>query len=183
MPSHMQSREPQEHANRRPRLRPRAPMRNRLASLLTLRRTRVVPLLALLLFGFGPCGRMPGGELSGTAPDGIVLDWGFVNRTPGTCALEVRPDNPHSVTVNCMSANSRLYVGCTECTGKTWSAAALADPRGRILVGETLYRVSLTRITAREEIAAAWSARARKYGQDPLAPLPEDYWLFHLQSR
>lgn len=147
------------------------------------RHARVVPLLALLLVGFGPCGRIPGTDLEGKRPKGAVLDWGFVNREPGTCALEVRPERPHSVTVNCMSANTRLYVGCTDCSGKTWSNAALADPRGRILIGDTLYPVTLTRITAQGEIDAAWSARATKYGQDPTAPQPPDYWLFHLQSR
>ena len=145
-------------------------------------RTSSVSLLALGLLAVGPCGPIPGGRLSGEESTTAPADWSIANDV-AHCAVEVRPDSPRSVTVNCMSWQGRLFVSCSECEPKTWSSYAVEDPRGRIQIGEDLYPVSLTRITDPAELDSVWRARATKVGEENAEPRPSDWWTFELTSR
>ncbi|MEM9176555.1 MAG: hypothetical protein AAGC67_15130 [Myxococcota bacterium] len=141
-------------------------------------------LCLLLLFpalGFGPCGPIPGGALAGSTTERRVDDWTFVNDL-STCAVEVRPDDPRSVTVNCMAYEGRLFVSCSRCEGKTWSAIALRETRGRVRVGDEVHAVALERVLDPALLDAVWAARLAKLGDDP-APRPEGWWTFELASR
>ena len=138
--------------------------------------------LAATCLGIGPCGPIPGGALSGDPVDAAVRDWSFANHVP-RCAVEVRPDSPHSVTVNCMSREKRLFVSCSKCAGKRWSDYVLEDPRGRIRIGENVYPVALRRVEAPPELDLVWQARAAKIGEDAPGPRPEGWWTFELTSR
>lgn len=137
-------------------------------------------LTVLLLLGIGPCGRLPGGKLLGEEDANPVADWSFVNEA-GLCALQVNPAGPHSVTVNCMAWQGRLFVSCSRCEGKTWSTFALQDPRGRIKIAERVHPVRMARVRAPELLDAAWGARAAKLGTAP-APRPDHWWTFELSS-
>ncbi len=145
--------------------------------------TRLAALLALAVasLGVGPCGPIAGGSLSGNHVDRAVDDWSFVNQV-GTCAVEVRPDSPHSVTVNCMAWRGELFVSCSECDGKRWSGYALEDPAGRIRIGDEVYAVTLRRVEEPERLDAVWRARAAKLGEDESTPRPEHWWSFQLSS-
>ncbi len=79
---------------------------------------RRVPILLLLplsfaLLGLGPCGPIPGGALRGQPATEPVGDWAIANEVP-RCELEVRPEAPRSMTVNCMSWAGRLFVSCSQ---------------------------------------------------------------------
>lgn len=145
-----------------------------------------LPLSAILLAGctlaLGPCGPIPGGRLSGTEATTPPDDWSIADGVP-RCAVEVRPDSPHSVTVNCMSWQGRLFVSCSECEPKTWSSYALQDPRGRVRVGDAVYPVSLKRIEDPAELDAVWQARAQKIGDEEAGPRPSEWWTFELSAR
>ncbi len=143
----------------------------------------VIPIAAAALatLGLGPCGPIPGGALSGSERGGVIDDWSFANEAP-RCAVEVRPSDPHSVTVNCMSWKSRLFVSCSDCAGKTWSRYAVDDPRGRIRIGESVYPVLLTRVEDSSVLDSVWRARATKLGEKASAR-PEGWWAFELRSR
>ena len=130
----------------------------------------------------GPCGPIAGGALSGNAVDGAVDDWSFVNQVP-RCAVEVRSEDPHSVTVNCMSWQGELFVSCSDCDGKRWSGYALDDPAGRIRIGDDVYPVTLKRVEEPARLDAVWKARAAKLGKEESAPRPEGWWTFQLTSR
>ncbi len=138
-------------------------------------------LLFPLVLGIGPCGRLPGGKLFGNEATQPVADWSFVNDA-GLCALEVNPEGPHSVTLNCMSWAGRLFVSCSHCQGKTWSSYVLQNPAGRIEIGDRIYPVSLARLQAPTLLDEVWVARANKVGVDP-SPRPNHWWSFELSSR
>ena len=123
-----------------------------------------------------------GGSLSGEVVTAPVRDWSIANEVP-RCAVEVRPADPHSVTVNCMSREGRLYVSCSSCEGKRWSAMALAEPAGRIRIGERIHPVTLRRVEDPAELDAVWQARAAKVGGEAGEPRPEGWWTFELTSR
>ena len=138
--------------------------------------------LFALSMGLGPCGPIPGGALSGDLAQGPIDDWSFANEVP-RCAVEVRPESPHSVTVNCMSWQGELFVSCSECEGKRWSGYALANPDARIRIGGALYPVTLRRVEDPARLDQVWKARARKLGKDETAPRPAGWWTFRLTSR
>ena len=145
-------------------------------------RASLFALLAFVPVAIGPCGPIPGGRLAGTESIPPPPDWSAANEVP-RCAVEVRPDSPHSVTVNCMSWQGRLFVSCSECEPKTWSSYAVQDPRGRVRIGEDVYSISLSRVIDPEELDSIWQARARKIGKKDAGQRPDDWWSFELVSR
>ena len=147
-----------------------------------IRRGSIFLTTAIACLGFGPCGPIPGGALSGNEVDIAVADWSFANDVEH-CLVEVRPESPRSMTVNCMSWQSRLFVSCSSCAGKRWSKIALAEPMARVKVGEALFPVRLERVVDPKELDAVWRARSTKIGEDEPEPRPEGWWTFELESR
>jgi len=140
-------------------------------------------LLIPVLFGFGPCGPIPGTALEGNLKPEVIKDFRFVDNVEH-CALEVEPADPHSVTVNCWAVGKQLYVGCTDCEGKTWSGKINQNPIARIKIGEDIYRVKASRLSDTGAIERAWKIRWSKYEQEPTPePVPGGYWLYHLGSK
>ena len=66
---------------------------------------------------------------------------------------------------------------------KYWSNQALASQRGRIRMGDSVYPVTLRRVTDADELELAWSARLSKLGMERATPRPAHWWSFHLTSR
>lgn len=136
----------------------------------------------MLLLGAGPCGPIPGGQLSGEEVQGRIADWSFVNEVP-RCAVEVRPNSPRSVTTNCMAWQGRLFVSCSKCAKKQWAEMAIDNPAGRIQIGEQLFPVSLSRVKSPAALDSVWMSRANKLGSNEMEPRPDDWWTFELTSR
>ncbi len=154
-------------------------------------RLRVVLIMILpVLLGVGPCtggprmiAAVPGGVLTGQVATRPVTDFSFV-ADAGLCALETRPDFPHSVTVNCFNDGPDLYVGCMGCEDKVWSTYVANDSSARIRIADTVYAVTMNRITDPEEMAGPWLSRWQKARGNTDAPrIPEGYWLYRLTSR
>ena len=146
-------------------------------------------LFVLVLLGAGgtfwfvcPCETIPGGPLAGERAPAAVTDWSFVNEV-GLCQVEVDRVIPWSINLNCMSSSGRLFISCSRCDGKAWSAAALENPEGYIRVRETVYPVRLTRLVDSEALDTAWAARVEKLGLDPGTQRPGHWWSFQLESR
>ena len=136
-----------------------------------------------------PCSRISGAWLQGETATDPVEDWSFANEA-GLCYIEVPGVIPHSVTLNCMSASSQLYLSCSRCDGKRWSTTAVESGAGRIRIGERVYPVTMTRVTDPAELDVAWAARAAKTaarrgqaGNAVVPPRPDHWWSFRLQSR
>ncbi|MEZ5561255.1 MAG: hypothetical protein R3E86_22280 [Pseudomonadales bacterium] len=136
-----------------------------------------------LYFFYCPCDRTPGGWLLGETVDAPVTDWTFANEVP-LCQIQVRRGLlPHSINLNCMASQGRLYLSCASCEGKTWSTAALADPDARLRLGQRVYPVRLTRVLDPAELDEAWHARAVKTGRGLDAPRQDGWWSFRATSR
>lgn len=143
----------------------------------------LIALALPLLVGVGPCERMPGGVLNGAVVGEPVADWSK-NEDLGLCALESRPEFPHSVTVACWQWNKDLYVGCMSCDGKIWSNYVSNDPRARIKIGDKVYPVKMNRIVDKDAMQQPWQARwEMRDGEGPAPSIPEPYWLYRLTSR
>lgn len=133
-------------------------------------------------FFYCPCGIVPGGWLLGDEVTAPVSDWSRANDV-ALCQLQVSAGLPHSVNLNCMATNGRLYLSCANCAGKRWSTAALADPDARIRIGSNVYPVRLRRVTDPDVLDAAWLARATKLGQPLDTPRAKGWWSFQAVSR
>ena len=142
----------------------------------------LVAALSFGLLGLGPCGPIPGGALRGEIDPRAVSDWSRANDVR-YCQLEVGPERPRSMTVNCMSWDARLFVSCSQCAKKRWAKTVAGDPRGRVRVGERVHPVTIRRVTEPDELVAVWRARARKVGGDDTSDPKEGWWTFELESR
>lgn len=130
-----------------------------------------------------PCEQIPGGPLRGEQAQATDPDWGFVNdrQTVPLCQIEVAFLLPRSMNVNCMSVDGLLFVSCSQCAGKQWSAQALLDSQGRVSVGDKVYPIVYQRVTLDSDLDRIWTARLNKIGADP-APRPEHWWSFNLAT-
>ena len=142
----------------------------------------LVVLLAGGTLGLGPCGPIPGGALRGTLDADAVSDWSPADAVD-YCQIEVRPESPRSMTVNCMSWQGRLFVSCSQCANKRWAKMVAEDDRGRVRVGDRVHPVTIRRVTDPGELANVWRARARKVGVDPESDPKPGWWTFELVSR
>lgn len=139
--------------------------------------------LWVLLTGLGPWERTPGGKLLGEEQTKPVSDWSFV-QTVSNCAVETRPQYPHSVTVNCWDLKGQLYIGCMNCAEKVWSRYLAEEPHVRVRVGQAIYPVHFEAVLDDEEMALAWQARWKKMARpDPAPGVPDHYRLFRVSSR
>jgi hypothetical protein len=141
----------------------------------------------LVLLGNQPCGPIPGDALEGELVAEPVADWSFVDAVP-RCQLEVRPEQPHSVTTYCFAGDDGvLYVPAIMGDSKKWTKLAVADPRARIRIAGKIHPVTIERIDDPTERLVAARLGYRKYhdGEEPPADfdVPEDRWFFRLRSR
>jgi hypothetical protein len=133
-------------------------------------------------FFYCPCAVVPGGWLLGDEVGEPISDWSAAN-VVGLCQVQVSAGLPHSVNVNCMASHGRLYLSCSNCAGKRWSSAALADANARIRIGSKVHPVRLNRVEKPTVLDEAWVARAAKLGRPLDTPRPDGWWSFRVESR
>lgn len=133
-------------------------------------------------FFYCPCAVVPGGWLLGEEFDEPVSDWSSANDV-GLCQVQVAAGLPHSVNVNCMASEGKLFLSCSNCMGKRWSSAALAEPRGRIRIGDAVYPVTIKRVKDPATLDEAWLARSAKLGRPIETPRAVGWWSFQIESR
>lgn len=124
-------------------------------------------LLAVFRFtGLGPHGGFPGLWLKGNLVTTPVNDWTWTDKVS---TIEVQTESgyfiPHSVTIDCMTLNGRLYVssGYPPQSPKTWYENVERNPHVRILIGNNLYDRTMTEIKDPAEAATAMKAKYAKY--------------------
>ena len=119
------------------------------------RRTCFAPLLALLLallFGSAGCGPLPGGRLSGELQK-TAGDWESIVRDHRFCELESRPEDPHSIQLECFVVDDRLYVQSHRWAlsdgypFESWAKIWLEHPKLRVRFGEDIYQLEAVRVT------------------------------------
>jgi hypothetical protein len=145
-------------------------------------------ILAAVVYPFrrDPIGPLAGKRLTGEVASETPADWSFSDAHM-TIAVEVRPDDPHSITTICFVHEGTLYVPAQGGSEKEWTQMVLADPRVRLKIGERIYPARATRITDESQREAMIASAAGKYerlaaaqaGENP----PEDVWVFRIDPR
>ena len=128
----------------------------------------------------GPCSMFPGHEIDG-APAPVPPTWDVLG--DGTqCALEVNPESPKSVYIDCYTYEEQLYVHSHRWArtprlwGEAWVTAAERAPNVRLRVRGTIYELHA-------ELVDDESLRERVLRSRGFDPVPEGIQLFALHSR
>lgn len=115
----------------------------------------------------GPLGPLHGGRLRGTAHGAPPGDWSFANQHRHA-ALEVRPRDPYSVTVNYYEVGGRLYLDIgAEAGWHRWRRYIRDDPRVRVRFGADIYDAVALPVGDEAEIAALLPAYFAKDSSEP----------------
>ena len=133
----------------------------------------VVALVVLRITGLEPRDRRPGLWLKGNLVTAPVTDWSFTDNVP-TIKIQTRSWYllPHSVTINCIAYDGRLYVASVYPAGtpRVWNDNVVRDPHVRIQIGNQLYDRTLSVVTDPAEKEAVLQARAKKYPRLKIPP-------------
>jgi hypothetical protein len=135
-----------------------------------------------------PIGPISGKRLSGEVVPGPVTDWAFSDEH-GLIAVEVRPEDPHSVTTVCFRHDGAFYIPAQNGAEKTWTAYAIADPRVRLKIGDRIYLATATRVDQPADVEALIASARKKYPQLPdggdaeSAERRDGIWLFRIDPR
>ncbi len=144
----------------------------------------VIAALAAIAYPFrrDPIGPLAGKEVTGERVPFSPEDWTFTNEH-FTVAVEVRPEDPHSITTVCFVSEGKLYIPAQNGSEKEWTQMVLADPRVRVKVGDRVYPGLAKRVTDTKQIETLTHAAAKKYTQlaDRSEP-PPDVWVFRIDS-
>ena len=142
----------------------------------------IVVCLALLLVvtritGLEPTLQRPGLWLSGELVTAPVADWSFTDNIP---LIQIQTNTwyliPHSVTINCISYQGKLYLysyyaaGLTYPHGRRWNEDVARDPHVRLKIGDKLYDRTLALATDPAEQEAVREATSKKYPALKVAP-------------
>jgi hypothetical protein len=133
--------------------------------------SRLASLLALALLTVA-CGPVPGGELRGE-PANPPADWSSVlEGDKRFCEIEARPEDPHSIQLECflydrsLYVNSHRWVQASWWPVESWAVVWLEHPNVQVRIGDALYPLVATPVSdaaLREEIL-------RFRGYDPVPP-------------
>jgi len=126
----------------------------------------------------GPvAGRALTGERIATSPD----DWSFTDQH-NTVSVEVRPDDPHSVTTVCFVHEGTLHIPAMNGSTKEWPQMVLADPRVHIKIDDRIYPGLAHRVLDEAQLEPMRESISKKYDQfgDPSEPIPPDVWIFRI---
>ena len=140
--------------------------------------------LAGVLYPFrrDPIAMGAGKELTGPEV-AYPADWSFSDAY-SFIAVEVRPDDPHSVTTICFVHEGVLHVPAANGGEKEWPSMVLDDPRVRVKIGDSIYPGRAVRVITDDQTPYLASAM-KKYSEragDAEEP-PPDIWLFRIEPR
>jgi len=150
---------------------------------MTRRARRLAPvawaLLAALLLACrgGPLGPLPGGRLEG-ADSACSADFSFASEVESV-ELEVRPQDPYSVTAKAVVVQRGLYLPANFANPLTrWPFHAATHSEVRVRVAGKVYACHATRITDEELQSRLRGEAERKYGG--YAGTDDEFWWFHI---
>lgn len=143
---------------------------------------RARALCAGALLAAAGCGPVPGGALRGHVappPSGwsTVLEDGRA-----FCEIESRPEDPHSVQLECFVYEGGLYVQSHRWAFASWWPVTswaeiwLEHPEVRVRLGDAIYPLAAVHVTDPEQRAAVLGFR----GYDPV---PDGIALFRFEPR
>lgn len=135
------------------------------------------------LFRGDPIGPIAGKGLSGTEA-AYPTDWTFIGDHP-TCAIEARPEDPHSVTTLCFLYEDALIIPASGPRTKRWPGLVVADARVRIKVDDIVYVAAALRDSELtiDVVREALTGKYPSYGSDERASSETDIWFFRVEPR
>lgn len=139
--------------------------------------------LAALALGLAlGCGPLPGGSLGGEVTP-LPSDWSAVlGGERAFCEIESRPQDPHSIQVECFLYEGQLYAQSHRWAladwwpVESWAAIWLARPDVRVRIGEQIFELRAVHVTD----AAVREPLLKRRGYDPV---PEGIVLFRFEAR
>lgn len=139
-------------------------------------------LLAAALVALAGCGPVPGGALRGhVAP--VPAGWSTaLEDGRGFCEIESRPEDPHSIQLECFVYEGGLYVQSHRWAFASWwpvtswAAIWLEHPDVRVRLGDAIYEMTAVQVTDPEQRAAVLAFR----GYDPV---PDGIAVFRFEPR
>jgi hypothetical protein len=140
----------------------------RAAALTALTALTALATLAALIATSAGCGGpflvFPGGSLRGEVVSEPPADWSFVDSS--FMDLEVRPDDPYSVTLNYFVRDGQLYIDPAE--GREWFTYLQQDERVRVRFGfdDRVYLLRAVRVAGPGELEG-FDADRHVYRLDP----------------
>ncbi len=136
--------------------------------------------LALLLAS--GCGPVPGGSLSGTAAP-VPADWSaLLDDGRAFCEIEARPEDPHSIQLECFLYGGALFVQSHRWAlaswwpVSSWAAIWIERPEVRVRLGGRLFDLRAMHVTDPEQREPV----LRHRGYDPV---PAGIALFRFEPR
>ena len=133
----------------------------------------ILVLIVLRITGFGPHARTPGLWLKGNVVTTPVTDWSFTDKIP---VVQLQTESwymlPHSVNINCLNYNGRLYLVSVypEGTVHSWNDNVLRDPHVRLKIGDQIYDRTVSLVIDPAEQEGVMEARHTKYPQLKVPP-------------
>jgi hypothetical protein len=143
----------------------------------------VIAILLAIAYTFrrDPIGPLAGKALTGERMTQTPDDWGFSDEHM-QFAVEVRPEDPHSVTTIGFVHDGALHIPAMNGSEKVWPGIAVADPRVQVKIGERVYPGLATRVTEEKQFEAVLASAAQKYPQfDEPGDRPPDLWVFRIE--
>ena len=101
-------------------------------------------LFTIALLCLAGCGPVPGGSLSGTAAP-VPADWSSLMADKTICEIQSRPDEPHSIQLECFLFNNALYVQSHRWVnarwwpGESWAIIWQKQPAVTVRIKDALY--------------------------------------------
>jgi hypothetical protein len=115
--------------------------------------SRVAPLAAFLLLLAPACGPVPGGSLSGT-PTPVPPDWATeLEDDRGFCEIESRPEDPHSIQLECFLYEGRLYAQSHRWAlapwwpVESWASIWIEHPGVRVRIDGRIFELRAVHVT------------------------------------
>lgn len=141
----------------------------------------ILVLVVLSITGLGPHNRTPGLWLRGNVVTTPVTDWSFTNSIP-VVQLQTRSWYllPHSVNVNCLDYNGRLYL-VSVYPASAWNANVQRDPHVRLKIGNNIYERTVMLVTDPAEQQGVMEARHAKYPNLKVPPGSAVH-IFHVEG-
>jgi len=128
----------------------------------------ILALLVLRITGLPPRARTPGLWLNGNVATAPVTDWLFTDKVP---VIQLQTSTPyflpHSVNINCVAYNGKLYLTSVYPGGtlRNWNANVERDPQVRLRIAGQIYERKLVEVTDLAEKTGELQARVTKYHQ------------------
>jgi hypothetical protein len=145
-------------------------------------RRRVGILFALALALALGCGPVPGGALSGAVTP-VPAAWSdALGGDRAFCEIESRPEDPHSIQLECFVVDGALYAQSHRWAladwwpTESWAVVWLQHPDVRVRIGERIYELRAVRVS--DEGVRTPILVARGY-----EPVPDGIVLFRLEPR